>query len=56
MHQGIFAIEGWGNPSHVRSVIKKIGKIIERLGRVVELSIKHAPLGQNMIKFEHDGL
>jgi hypothetical protein len=26
MHQGIIAIEGWGNPSHVQNVIEKIGE------------------------------
>jgi hypothetical protein len=30
-------IEGWGIPSHVQSVVQKYGKIIERLGRLVEL-------------------
>jgi hypothetical protein len=49
MQQEIFAIEGWGNSSHARS-------IIERLGRLIKQSIRHPPLGQNMKKFEHDGL
>jgi hypothetical protein len=26
MHQGIPVIEGWGNPSHIQSVMKKIVK------------------------------
>jgi hypothetical protein len=35
---------------------KKLGKIIEKLGRLFELQTKHLPLGKNMIKFGHDGL
>jgi hypothetical protein len=34
---------------------KKMGKKIERLGRLVKLLAKHLPLGLNMIKFGHDG-
>jgi hypothetical protein len=35
---------------------KKLGKIVERLGKLIEPSVKCLPQGSNMIKFEHDGL
>jgi hypothetical protein len=35
---------------------KKLGKIIERLGRLVKLYAKHPPQGWNMIKFRHNEL
>jgi len=38
-------IEGCGSPSYVRSAMQKVGKIIEKLGRLVELYIKHRPQG-----------
>jgi hypothetical protein len=51
----MLTIEGWGGPSCVQNVVEKIGKIIEKLGTLVELQAKHPPLGQNMIKFGHNG-
>jgi len=36
-HQGMHVIEGWGSPSHIQNVCKKMGKIIKRLTRLVEL-------------------
>jgi hypothetical protein len=36
-HWGMLAIEGWGNPSHLRNVAQNIGKTIERLRRLIEL-------------------
>jgi len=35
-HQGMFAIEGWGSPSRIQSVVKKNGEI-KRLGKLVKL-------------------
>jgi hypothetical protein len=38
MHQRIFAIEGWGSPSHIRSIMEKIGEIswkLKKIGRTV---------------------
>ncbi len=37
MYQKIPTIEGWGNPSNVRNVVKKLGKIIKRLERLIKL-------------------
>ncbi len=54
-HRWMLTIEGWGSPSPIQNVVEKIGKIIKKLGRLVELQAKHPPLGQNMIKFEPDG-
>jgi hypothetical protein len=34
---------------------KRLEKLIENLGRLVELYAKHLTLGQNMIKFGHNG-
>jgi hypothetical protein len=34
---------------------RKLGKIIERLGILIELYTKCSPQGQTMIKFGHDG-
>jgi hypothetical protein len=51
----MLAVEGWGSPSPIQNVVEKFGKIIEKLGRLVELQTKHPPLGQNMIKFQSDG-
>jgi hypothetical protein len=33
----MLAIEGWGSPSQVQCCEKKLGKVIQRLGRLVEL-------------------
>ncbi len=35
---------------------KRLGKLIKRVRKLIELSTKYPPLGKNMIKFEHDGL
>jgi hypothetical protein len=35
---------------------KKLEKVIEKLGKLIELEAKHPPLDQNMIKFGHNGL
>jgi hypothetical protein len=34
---------------------KKLGKIIKKLGRLVEIKAKCLPLGHNKINFKHNG-
>jgi hypothetical protein len=34
---------------------KKLKNLIKGLGRLVKLYTKHPPMGQNMMKFEHNG-
>ncbi len=38
-----------------KMLCKKLGKIIERQGKLVEIYTKRLPLGHNMIKFRHNG-
>jgi hypothetical protein len=33
-HQGILTIEWWGNPSRIQSVVQKIKKISQKLGKI----------------------
>jgi hypothetical protein len=33
-HRGIFAIEGWGNPSCVQSVVEKIRENNQKVGKI----------------------
>jgi hypothetical protein len=33
-HQGILAIEGWGNQSRIRNVVKKIGETNQKLEKI----------------------
>jgi hypothetical protein len=56
-HWGIFAIEGWGSLSNVRSVMKKVGKEnwkVRKIGQAINQA--HAPKPEYDIKFEHNGL
>jgi hypothetical protein len=49
MHQGTFAIEAWGNPSHIQCVVEKIIEVnqkLEMIGQVVRQTL--AP------KLKHD--
>ncbi len=32
-HRRMHVIEGWGNPSHVRSVVEKIGEDNQKVGK-----------------------
>jgi len=33
-HRGMLAIEGWGSPNHIRSVIEKIGEDNQKVGKI----------------------
>jgi hypothetical protein len=33
-HWRMFAIEGWGSPSHIRSVLEKNGQEIRKAGNI----------------------
>jgi len=34
---GILAIEGWGNPNHIRNIVEENRKLVENFGRLIKL-------------------
>jgi hypothetical protein len=36
MHQGIPAIEGWGNPNHILNVVNKIMENNQKVGKIYQ--------------------
>jgi hypothetical protein len=33
-HQRILAIKGWGSPSHIQNIVKKIGEVSRKLEKI----------------------
>jgi hypothetical protein len=54
-HRRMHAIEGWGSPSCIRSVMQKTKEDNWKAGKTNQIISQNLPLGQNMIKFKHDG-